>query len=181
MDDYAYVLDYLKQGRASDHNFHKTPMVIIIGENEFKFLEAIPRDNAILTIGDRVYIGKDQAKRDKISTVKRRIGFEELTASASSELPYTLENIVKTHKEKYLRFFNEAQPISPRMHSLELLPGLGNKTMWAIIDERQKKPFDSLENLSERVKIHNPEKMIAARIAQELENKNEKYRLFVRL
>ncbi|MCL4357259.1 MAG: DUF655 domain-containing protein [Candidatus Thermoplasmatota archaeon] len=180
MDDFAYVLDYLKQGRTSDHNFHKTPLVIIIGETEFKFLEAIPKENAILTVGDRVYIGKDQAKRDRISTVKRRIGYEELTASAVSELPYTLENIVKLQKNIYLKFFNDAQPISPRMHSLELLPGLGNKTMWSIIEEREKKPFDSFEDLSERVKIHHPEKMIANRITQELENRNEKYKLFVK-
>ena len=59
-----------------------------------------------------------------------------------SELPYTLENIVKLQKNIYLKFFNDAQPVSPRMHSLELLPGLGNKTMWSIIEEREKKPFD---------------------------------------
>ncbi len=181
MDDFAYVLDILKQGRASDHNYHKIPLVLIIGETEFKLLEVIPKDNAIITIGDRIYIGKDQAKRDKISTVKRRIGYDELTSSAISELPYTLELIVKNNENKFIQFFNTAESISPRMHSLELLQGLGNKTMWAILDERKKKPFQSFQDLTERVKtIHHPEKMIAARIIQELENKDEKYRLFVK-
>ncbi|MCL4346086.1 MAG: DUF655 domain-containing protein [Candidatus Thermoplasmatota archaeon] len=181
MDDYAYVLDILKQGRANDHNYHKTPLALIIGETEFKILEVIPKENAIITIGDRIYIGKDQAKRDKVSTVKRRIGYDELTSSAISELPFTLELIVKSNEKKYVQFFNTAESISPRMHSLELLQGLGNKTMWTIIEERKKKPFESFQDLTERVKtLHHPEKMIAMRIVQELENKDEKYRLFVR-
>jgi putative nucleotide binding protein len=66
------------------------------------------------------------------------------------------------------------------MHSLELLPGLGNKTMWTIIEERKKKKFDSCEDLTTRVKtIHNPQKMIAGRIVDELQDRFEKHRIFV--
>jgi putative nucleotide binding protein len=66
------------------------------------------------------------------------------------------------------------------MHSLELLPGLGNKTMWTIIEERKKKPFASFQDLADRVKtIHNPQKMVASRIVQELQERYEKHKLFV--
>ena len=41
-------------------------------------------------------------------------------------------------------------------------------------------PFDSFADLSERLKtIHNPAKMIAGRVVQELEERNEKYKIFV--
>ena len=181
MEEYAFILDILMQGRSTDHSYSRTPLVFGLGETEFKLLEMIPKDGAIITVGDKVYIGKDIQKRDKIMTVKRRIGYEELSSSAVTELPYILENIIKENEKKYVDFFNKAESINSRMHTLELLPGLGNKTMWAIIDERKKKPFDSFKDLTERVKtIHHPEKMIAVRIAQEIDGKNEKYRIFVR-
>ena len=63
---------------------------------------------------------------------------------------------------------------------MELLPGLGNKIMWGILDERKKEPFKSFNDLTERVKtLHNPQKMLANRIVEELKERHEKYKLFV--
>ena len=77
-------------------------------------------------------------------------------------------------------FFSKSQPLSTRMHSLELLPGLGKKHMWEIVEERRGDPFTSLENLKERVKlIPDPEKLIVKRVLKELEG-NEKHMLFVK-
>ncbi|EQD66398.1 protein containing DUF655 [mine drainage metagenome] len=83
-------------------------------------------------------------------------------------------------KSYFVDFFNNAQPINARMHSLELLPGLGNKTMWTVIEERKKKKFETFEDLTERVKtLHNPQKMITARIVEELSDHSQKHHLFV--
>lgn len=180
MEDYIYVLDNLPQGRSEDRSFHKTHIVLGIGENEFALLECVPKQNAIITIGDRVYVGKDIEKRDKILTIKRRISYNDLTNSAKTELPYTLQTIVKANEKKYVDFFNNADSINSRMHTLELLPGLGNKTMWTVLEERKKEKFKSFEDLTSRVKtLHHPEKMIAERIEKELSG-DEKYHLFVR-
>lgn len=180
MEEYAYVLDYLPQGRADDKSYHKTSLALAVGETEFKLLEIIPKPNAVIAIGDRIYIGKDQQKRDKVLSVKRRISYSDLTNAAANELPFTLETIINTREKDFISFFNKAESISTRLHSLELLPGLGNKTMWSILDERKKKPFDSFHDLTERVKtVHNPQKMIAGRIAVELQERYEKYKLFV--
>jgi len=63
---------------------------------------------------------------------------------------------------------------------LELLPGLGKKTMWAILEERKKGPFKSFEDLGKRIPtIHHPEKLLAKRIEMEIANPGEKYHLFV--
>ena len=65
------------------------------------------------------------------------------------------------------------------MHQLELLPGIGSKHLWEILEERKKKPFESFEDIKKRVSlIPDPEKMITKRIIEELEDK-DKYRLFV--
>lgn len=180
MEEYAYILDYLPQGRADDKSYHKTPLALAVGETEFKLLELIPKTNAVIAIGDRIYIGKDQEKRDKILSVKRRISYSDLTNAGVNELPFTLETIINNRENDFIKFFNQAESISTRLHSLELLPGLGNKTMWSILDERKKKPFESFSELQERVKtVHNPQKMIAGRIVVELQERYEKHKLFV--
>ena len=136
MEEFAYVIDYLPQGRNEDKSYRKTPLVLAVGETEFKLLEIIPRENAVVAIGDRLYIGKEQQNRDKVLSVKRRISYGDLTNAAQNELLFALEGIVNRREKDFVRFFNEAESINARMHSLELLPGLGNKTMWSIIEER---------------------------------------------
>ncbi|MCL4452782.1 DUF655 domain-containing protein [Ferroplasma sp.] len=180
MEEYAYIIDYLPQGRAEDKNFRKSPLIIAIGENEFKLLEIVPKPDAVITVGDRIYIGKSPEKRDKIISIKRRITFKELTSAAVSELPYAIENIIDGNQKRFIDFFNNAEAVNTRMHTLELLPGLGNKSMWAILEERKNGPFTSFDDIMERVKsVHNPKKMIVNRIMDELQNRYEKYKLFV--
>ncbi|AGB04198.1 putative RNA-binding protein [Aciduliprofundum sp. MAR08-339] len=180
MEDYAYILDYLPQGRPEEKSFKRTPLAIAVGESEFKLFELIPKPNVSIIIGERVYIGKDMTKREKIEHVKRRIAYTELTHAAESELPYVLEEIVKNREQDFIKFFNEAHPITTRLHMLELLPGLGKKTMWAILEERKKGPFKDFEDLRNRVKLtHHPVKLIVNRIIYELQHRHEKYKIFV--
>ena len=102
-----------------------------------------------------------------------------LTRTARSELEFVIKDIVKKNEKKYIDFFNTARPLSTRMHQIELLPGVGKKHMWEIINSRDEKPFESFDDIKKRVKlIPNPEKLIIRRIIQELEG-DEKHRLFV--
>ncbi len=180
MEDYAFILDHLPHGRADKRGFRREPIAYAVGESEFKLFELTPKDNAPLTIGDRVYIGKNAELRHDILHVKRRVRYEDLTNASHSELPYVLLQIVKDREEFFVKFYNDARAITTRFHMLELLPGLGKKSMWAIIDERKKKPFTSFEDLGERVSsVHHPDKLIAKRIEQELSEAEQKYHIFV--
>ncbi|NOZ76461.1 MAG: DUF655 domain-containing protein, partial [Euryarchaeota archaeon] len=103
--------------------------------------------------------------------------------AARSELPYVVADLVSAREEEYVKFFNESQAISTRLHSLELLPGIGKKLMWEILDERKKKPFESFEDISQRIKaLPDPKKLIVKRILSELEEDTRlgkgKYKLF---
>jgi len=76
--------------------------------------------------------------------------------------------------------FNEAGPISTRYHTLELLPGLGKKTLFALLDERGRKEFSDFRDLEGRVgALHQPEKLLARRIENEIADTSQKYRIFV--
>ena len=178
MEDYVYILDYLPNGRPSHK---KGPLAYGIGDKQFTLLELFPKSNVAISIGERVYVGKEMDKRQKIAKVKGRVNYEELTSTAHGEILYVLEDAVKGDEARFVKFFNECPAITTRFHALELLPGLGKKTMLEIIAERKKELFKSFSDIDTRVKtIHHPEKIIAKRILEELENPIEKYRLFTR-
>ena len=174
-DENVIVLDFLSQGHATGRG---EPIAQVIGEKYFSLLEIIIRKDAAVKSGDKLYIGQD--KRDKVDHIKRRITTMDLTTFARSELPFVVEKMVQENEPKFVEFFNKSAPLSTRMHQLELLPGFGKKHMWDIINERKKGPFTSFDNLKERVKLlPDPRQAIIKRILEELENENERYRLFV--
>ncbi|RNI12398.1 DUF655 domain-containing protein [Methanohalophilus sp. RSK] len=180
-EEYAWVLDYLPYGNPNDPRptYQKIPLVQAVGDSKFVLMELVPKDKVTPQIQSRVYIG--EGDREVIDHVKHRIHYNDLTSGAQLELPFVLEQSVIHHEERFVKFFNEAHPITTRQHMLELLPGIGKKLMWAIIDERKKGEFKSLEELHERVGgVHTPQKAIVNRIMEELKDDNIKYRLFTR-
>ncbi|MEW5937786.1 MAG: DUF655 domain-containing protein [Candidatus Thermoplasmatota archaeon] len=180
MEDYAYILDFLPQGLPDDKRFRREPMAYAIGEDRFKLFELTPKPNKTLIVGERVYIGKDAQRRKEILHVKRRVRYDDITNSAHGELPYVILEIVKAREKDFVKFFNDARAITTRFHMLELLPGMGKKTMWAVVEERKKRPFESFKDIEERVPtVHHPEKLIARRIEQELAETDQKYHLFI--
>jgi len=177
-EEYAYVLDYLPHGRpGSRPGYRAGALIQVVGEEYFTFLEAIAREGIILKTSDRVYVGKDS--RRKITYIIGRINYEDLTSNAKMELAGTVEKIVINREVWFINFFNTAQAITPRMHALELIPGIGKKYMWQIVDERERKPFQNLEDLQNRANMPNPSKLITRRILEELSGES-KYRLFTR-
>ena len=177
-EKYVWVLDYLPNGDPADPRpaYQKKPSAHGIGENYFVLIEMIPKEGVIPQIGERVYIGDDG--RDVIDHVKRRLEYNLLTHGAKSELSYVLEKIVLKNESRFIKFINDAYPISTRQHMLELLPGIGKKLMWAILEERKKENFTSFEDLTRRVKgLHRPESIFAHQIENELIG-NVRYRLF---
>jgi len=126
---------------------------------------------------EEVYIG--EGKRDKIHHIVGKLPMDRLTATARSELTFVIDEIVKKSESKFVQFFNNAQPLTTRMHQLELLPGLGKKHMWQILEERKEAPFNNFKELKARVKLMpDPEKLIVKRIIAEIAG-GEKHSIFV--
>lgn len=179
-EEEAIILDFLPEGYASDSrpSHLKTAIAQAIGKNNLALLELVPRKGVFLQPYEEVYVG-DQ-KREKIHHVVGKINVNKLTSTARAELEHAIKQIVHAHPDRFVEFFNKSQPLSTRMHSLELLPGLGKKHMWEIVEERRGDPFTSFENIKERVKlIPDPEKLVVKRVIKELEG-SEKHMLFVR-
>lgn len=158
----------------------KEPICYAIGEEEFKLFELTPKANAKISMGDRVYVGENRNLRTQIDHIKKRVGYNDLTSTAQSELEYAVSEIVTAYPQRFIRFYNEAGPISMRKHLLEELPGLGKKSMEAIIKEREKGNFKDFHDLTARVPlVKNPDKLIASRIVQEISDSDMKRYIFI--
>jgi putative nucleotide binding protein len=174
-DEWAIVLDFLSHGH---HEMERSqPVAQVLGDNYFSLLEIIIRDDVHLKTGDRIYIG--DGKRKEAKYIRGRMDVDKLTVGAKQELVDTIEMIVKKNPKRFLEFFNKSGAITTRLHQLELLPGIGKKHLWAIIEERKTRPFESFDELKKRVPLlPDPEKMVIKRILDELSDK-DKYRIFV--
>ena len=177
-EEYAYVLDYLPYGRSSDKTRHLVvPTAQIMGEQYFTLLEAELKVGATVSIHERIYIGRD--RREKVDRIISRISYDQLTANAKAEIIPIIDELVKKQEKRFVDFFNNSQPVTPRMHSLEQLPGIGKKSMWTLVNLREKKPFLNYKDIQERAKLTDVQKIVAKRILEEL-SAESKYRLFTR-
>jgi len=178
-DEKAIILDFLPNGYSSDNrpSHLKDAVAQAIGTTRFSLLEIVPKKDVFLQPYEEVYIG--EAKRDKIHHINGRIGMHKLTSTAKAELTHVVDQIVSENEERFVEFFNKAQPLSTRMHILELLPGVGKKHMWMIVEERRGEPFTSFDDIKKRVKLMpDPKKAVVKRILEELEG-DQKHQLFV--
>jgi len=182
-EEYAYVLDFLPHGRPGTRptgraGYRAGALVQLAGEEFFTLLEALAKEGAMLKPHDRVYVGKEARK--EITYIIGRIGYDELTATARMELPVVISKVVLNREKWFVNFFNTAHAVTPRMHALELIPGIGKKYMWQVINARERKLFESFEDLQKRTEIPNPVKLVTKRILEELAGES-KYRLFTRV
>jgi len=177
-EEHAYVLDYLPYGRSSDRSRHLVvPTVQIMGEQHFTLLEAELKVGATVVVPERIYIGRE--RREKVDRIISRISYDQLTANAKAEVGPLITELVKKQEKRFVDFFNNSQPVTPRMHSLELLPGIGKKSMWTIVNTREKKPFTSYKDIEEKTSLTDVQKILAKRVFEELSTES-KYRLFTR-
>ena len=173
----AMVLDYLPHGHADDDrpSYQKPPIAFAVRTDDFRLYELTLGDDADVRIGDRL---DPEADSEGVERVER-IEYEDLSSGARSELEYVIEDLIEEEEKRFVSFYNDAQPITLRLHQLNLLPGIGKKLRNTILDERKRKPFESFEDLEERVSgLHDAKGMLADRILEELREDELKYRLF---
>ncbi len=174
-EENCIVLDFLPTGYPDRR--HAEPVAQALGTTFFTLLELVPRENVSLANEESVYIG--DGKRDKIRFVKGQIDYHDLTNMAQRLLPEVIAKVVKENEKQFVEFFNKATVVTPRMHQFQLLPGVGKKHMQDMLEERRKKPFERLADITARVKMFpDPVKTIVRRIEEELQDE-EKYYLFV--
>ena len=176
-EEYAYVLDFNARGKSSTVRGRDGIIVTAIGEDRLTLLEVLGIPNSTFEIGEKIYIGKEG--RTKVLSVLGKMEYDKISSSAQSELETVVETIVTNNETKFVEYLNKAQPLTPRIHALELIPGIGKTYMKTMLEERDKKKFESYHDLQERVGFKEPIKHISERIMDEITGES-RMNLFVK-
>ena len=165
-EEYAYVLDFNARGKSTTVRGREGIIVTAIGEERLTLLEILGVPNSAFEVGEKIYIGKEG--RTKVLSVLGKMEYEKISDSAKSELPAVVEKIVLANEKRFVDYLNNAQPLTPRIHALELIPGIGKTYMKTMLEEREKKKFESFAELQERIGLKEPIKHITERILEEI-------------
>jgi putative nucleotide binding protein len=176
-EEYAYVLDFTPRGKSITVRGREGVIIQAIGEERLTLLELLGIQNATVEIGERLYIGREG--REKVSSVLGRLEYTAISQAAKNELANIIEKVVVANEKRFVNYINNAQPITPRIHALELIPGIGKTYMMTIIKERDKKKFENFSDLQTRVGLRDPAKLISKRIIEEIMGQ-ARMNLFVR-
>ncbi|WP_135534116.1 DUF655 domain-containing protein [Halostella pelagica] len=177
---HAVLLDYMPHGRADDDRpqYQKSPVAYAVGEVDFLLYEIAFDEDADAGIGDRIVV----EPQDENGSIKRlrTVDYDDFSGGAQSELEYAIEDIVTENEQRFVDFYNEAQPITLRLHQLNLLPGIGKKLRNNVLDKRKRGKFESFDDLEDRIAgLHDPKGVLVERIIEEIRDEDLKYRAFV--
>ncbi len=165
-EEHAYVLDFNSRGKSTTVRGREGIIITAIGEDRLTILEILGVPNSSFDVGEKIYIGKEG--RTKVLSVLVKMDYESISSSAQTELQGVVEKIVTENEQRFVDYLNNARPLTPRIHALELIPGIGKTYMKAMLEERDKKKFENLEDLQKRIGLKEPQKQISKRIMEEI-------------
>jgi len=179
-EEYGYVIDILppevavyKLPPKIRRDFpHDATYAHLVGEEHFTLLEVTLKRGVSVEIGERLYVGP--GARDKVDKIVRRIKYDDLQPQGRENLAVIVKKLVEQQGSRFVKWLNEAGPLTLKMHSLELLRGVGKKKVQEILEERKKKPFTSYEDVKQRVGIDLVE-LITDRILREIAGEDPYY------
>ena len=176
-EEYAYVLDFISQGKSKTVHGRGGIIVIALGEERLTLLEILAIDDSTFDIGEKIYIGKEG--RTKVQSVLGKLDYEQITSTAQSELENVVKKIVTHNEQKFVDYINNAQPLTPRKHSLELIPGIGKTYLKLIIEQINKQKFLDYKDMEDRAGLKEPVNHLSKRILEEIAGETQ-FRLFVK-
>jgi putative nucleotide binding protein len=176
-EEHAYVLDFNPRGKSSTVRGRDGIIITAIGEDRLTLLEILGVPNSTFEVEEKIYIGKEG--RTKVLSVLGKMDYDHISSTAQSELENVVETIVTANESRFVDYLNNAQPLTPRIHALELIPGIGKTYMKTMLEEREQKKFESYQDLQDRVGFKDPIKHISERILDEITGQS-RMNLFVK-
>jgi len=165
-EEYAYVLDCKSRAKSTTVRGRTGIIVVALGEERLTLLEIMGIENSTFDVGEWIYIGKEG--RSKIQSVLGKMTYEKISSSAKNEIPAIVKSIVRKNEQRFVDYLNNAQPLTPRVHALELIPGIGKTYLNSIIQEREKKPFENYDDIERRAGLKEPIMHLTKRILEEI-------------
>ena len=172
------VLDLLIHGHPEEDrpSWAKRPIAQVLTFPDFVLYEVKMNKNSDIKVQEQKTY-EEFLREEKLQEVLKKIDYAELTSTSKALILPILEREVLKYEEEFINFFNNSTSITPRMHALKLLPGVGQKHMWEILEARERQKFTTFQDIADRTSISSPTKLIAHRIIKELQ-RDVKYYLF---
>ena len=172
------ILDLLIHGHPEEDrpSWAKTPIAQVLTFPDFVLYEVKVYKNSNIQVQEQKTY-EEFLNEEKIKEVLKKIDFKDLTSTSKALIQPILETEVLRFEDEFINFFNNSTSITPRMHALKLLPGIGQKHMWEILEARDRQKFVTFQDIADRTSISNPPKIISLRIIKELK-RDVKYYLF---
>ena len=117
--------------------------------------------------------------RTKVQSVLGKLDYKQISGSSQSEIDNVVKTIVTNNEERFVDYINNAQPLTPRKHSLELIPGIGKTYLKLIIEQINKQKFLNYKDMEERAGLKEPVNHLSKRIIEEISGETQ-FRLFVK-
>ena len=176
-EEYAYVLDFTSQGKSKTVRGRDGIIIVALGEERLTLLEILGVNDSTFDVGEKIYIGKEG--RTKVQSVLGKLDYEQITDTAQIELENVVNTIVTKNEQRFVDYINNAQPLTPRKHSLELIPGIGKTYLKLIIEQINKQKFLNYKDMEERAGLKEPVNHLSKRILEEIAGETQ-FRLFVK-
>ena len=172
------ILDLLIHGHPEEDkpSWAKTPIAQVLTFSDFVLYEVKVNKHSNIEVQEQKTY-EEFLNEEKLKEVLKKIDYNDLTNTSKALIQPILESEVIKYEEEFINFFNNSTSITPRMHALKLLPGVGQKHMWEILETRERQKFGTFQDIADRTSISNPTKLIAQRIIKELQ-RDAKYYLF---
>jgi putative nucleotide binding protein len=176
-EEYAYVLDFCSMAKSKTVRGRDGIIITALGEERLTLLEILGVEDSIFDIGEKIYIGKEG--RTKVQSVLGKLDYKQISGSSQSEIDNVVKTIVTNNEERFVDYINNAQPLTPRKHSLELIPGIGKTYLKLIIEQINKQKFLNYKDMEERAGLKEPVNHLSKRIIEEISGETQ-FRLFVK-
>ena len=176
-EEHAYVLDFCSMAKSKTVRGREGIIITALGEERLTLLEILGVEDSIFDIGEKIYIGKEG--RTKVQSVLGKLDYKQISGSSQSELDSVVKTIVTKNEQRFVDYINNAQPLTPRKHSLELIPGIGKTYLKLIIEQINKQKFLNYKDMEERAGLKEPVNHLSKRILEEISGETQ-FRLFVK-
>ena len=176
-EEYAYVLDFCSMAKSKTVRGREGIIITALGEERLTLLEILGAEDSIFDIGEKIYIGKEG--RTKVQSVLGKLDYKQISGSSQSEIDNVVKTIVTNNEERFVDYINNARPLTPRKHSLELIPGIGKTYLKLIIEQINKQKFLNYKDMEERAGLKEPVNHLSKRIIEEISGETQ-FRLFVK-
>jgi putative nucleotide binding protein len=173
------ILDLLLHGHPEEDkpSWSKSPIAQVLTFPDFVLYEVkFNKDSDIKVQESNTY--ENFLHENKLREVLSKIDYNDLTNTSKALIQSIIENAIIKFEEDFIMFFNKSTSITPRMHALKLLPGIGQKHMWEILEARNRQNFTTFQDIADRTSLSHPVKQVALRIIKELKREGIKYYLF---